>query len=154
MYVCMLNHDGESLVHRDMPASPETFLKGMAPYREEMVVAVECIVTWYWLADLCAQSGRPGVLGPAWYMKAIHGGKATNDRLDARKIAVLLRGGMVPQVYVYPAERRVTCALLRRRLPLTRQRADLLTPSQQPPGSPTCPRCASRAPTKRTAASR
>jgi hypothetical protein len=36
-------------------------------------------------------------------MKAIPGGKAKNDKIDAHKMAVLLRGGMVPQAYVYPA---------------------------------------------------
>jgi len=30
-------------------------------------------------------------------MKAIHGSKAKNDKIDAQKIAVLLRGGMFPQ---------------------------------------------------------
>jgi hypothetical protein len=59
-------------------------------------------------------------------MKAIHGGKAKNDKIDAQKIAVLLRGGMLPQAYVYPAERRATRDLLRRRLYLTRKRAELL----------------------------
>jgi transposase len=64
-------------------------------------------------------------------MKAIHGGKAKNDTIDAQKIAVLLRGGMLPQASVYPAEMRATRDLLRRRLPLTRQRAELLTHVQQ-----------------------
>ena len=59
-------------------------------------------------------------------MKAIHGGKAKNDKIDAQKIAVLLRGGMLPQAYVYPAEMRATRDLLRRRLHLTRKRAELL----------------------------
>ena len=36
--------------------------------------------TGYWLADLCAQEGLPFVLGHALYMKAIHGGKAKNDK--------------------------------------------------------------------------
>src|SRR4029434_4821749 len=126
MYVCILNHAGEILVHRDMKASPETFLKAIAPYREDIVVAVECIFTWYWLADLCAQEGLPFVLGHALYMKAIHGGKAKNDRIDAHKIAVLLRGGMFPLAYVYPAEMRATRDLLRRRCHLVRKRAELL----------------------------
>ena len=43
------------------------------------------------------------MLGHALYMKAIHGGKAKNDKIDAHKIAALLRGGMMPQAYVYPA---------------------------------------------------
>jgi transposase len=60
-------------------------------------------------------------------MKAIHGGTAKNDRIDAHKIAVLLRGGMIPQAYVYPAEMRATRDLLRRRMSLTRKRAELLT---------------------------
>jgi hypothetical protein len=49
-------------------------------------------------------------------MKAIHGGKANNDKLDAHKMAVLLRGGMLPQAYVYPAAMRATRDLLRRRM--------------------------------------
>jgi len=126
MYVCILSHDGEILVHRNMKAAPEPFLKAVAPYRDGLVVAVECIFTWYWLADLCAQEGIPFVLGHALYMKAIHGGKAKNDKIDSQKIAALLRGGMLPQAYVYPAEMRATRDLLRRRTHLMRKRAELL----------------------------
>src|SRR5919198_1019639 len=126
MYVCILRHDGEILLHRNMKAAPEPFLKAVAPYREEMAVAVECIFTWYWLADLWAQQNIPFVLGHALYMKAIHGGKAKNDKIDAHKIAVLLRGGMLPMAYVYPPEMRATRDLLRRRCHLMRKRAELL----------------------------
>ena len=59
-------------------------------------------------------------------MKAIHGGKTKNDTLDSQKIAVLLRGGLLPQAYVYPAAMRAPRDLLRRRTPLMRQRAELL----------------------------
>jgi transposase len=131
MYVCILSQEGESLLHRNMQASPETFLQVIAPYRDDLVVAVECILTWYWLADLCAREGIPFVLGHALYMKAIHGGKANNAKIDAQKIAVLLRGGMLPQAYVYPADMRATRDLLRRRISLTRKRAELLGHIQQ-----------------------
>jgi transposase len=126
MYVCILNQAGDILAHQNMKANPDTFLRTIAPYRDDLVVAVECIFTWYWLADLCAREGIPFVLGHALYMKAIHGGKAKNDKIDAHKIAVLLRGGMLPQAYVYPAEMRATRDLLRRRMYLTRKRAELL----------------------------
>jgi len=53
-----------------------------------------------WLAELCAQEGVPFVLGHALSMKAIPGGKVKNDRLDAHTMAVLLRGGLLPQAYV------------------------------------------------------
>jgi hypothetical protein len=62
MYVCVLSQDGESLLHRNMKAAPEPFLQTIAPYREGLVVAVECIFTWYWLADLCAEQGIAFVL--------------------------------------------------------------------------------------------
>ena len=97
MYICILHQESEIMLHRNMKASPETFLKAIAPYRDAMVVAVECLFTWSWLADLCAQEGLPFVLGHALSMKAIHGGKAKNDQIDAHQIAVLLRGGMLPQ---------------------------------------------------------
>ena len=126
MYVCIVNQDGEIMLHRNMKAAPEPFLKAVAPYRDGLVVAVECLFTWYWLADLCTQEGIPFVLGHALSMKAIHGGKAKNDKIDAHKIAALLRGGMLPQAYGYPAEMRATRDLLRRRMHLRRKRAELL----------------------------
>ena len=126
MDVCILHQEGEIMVHRNMKASPEPFLKAIAPYRDEIVVAVACPFPWYGLADLCAQEGSPFVLGHARSMKAIHGGKAKNAKIDAHKIAVLLRGGMLPQAYVYPADMRATRDLLRRRMYLTRKRAELL----------------------------
>ena len=126
MYVCILDQSGTKLVHKNLPTTPEAFLRVVAPYQDDLVVAVECIFTWYWLADLCQQEGIAFVLGHALYMKAIHGGKAKNDKIDAHKIAVLLRGGMLPQAYVYPAEMRATRDLLRRRCHLVRKRAELL----------------------------
>jgi transposase len=82
-----------------MKAAPEPFLKAIALYRGGLV-AVECIFTWYWLADLCAAEGIACVLGHALDMNAIHGGKAKNDKIDSQKIAALLRGGMLPHAYV------------------------------------------------------
>jgi transposase len=103
----------------------------VAPYRDGLVVAVECLFTWYWLADLCAQEGIPFVLGHALYMQAMHGGKATNDTIDSQTIAALLRGGMLPQASVYPAQMRATRDLLRRRTHLMRKRAELLAHVQK-----------------------
>ena len=127
MYVCILDAAGTIVVHKDLRAEPASFLRVIAPYRDDLAVAVECIFTRYWLADLCAHEGIAFVLGHALYMKAIHGGKAKNDKIDAHKIAVLLRGGMLPMAYVYPAAMRATRDLLRRRCHLMRKRAELLT---------------------------
>jgi hypothetical protein len=59
-------------------------------------------------------------------MKAIHDGKAKSDKIDAEKIARLLRGGNLPVAYAYPRAMRAARDLLRRRTFLVRQRAHLL----------------------------
>jgi transposase len=126
MYLCILDQEhGTIVLHRNLRCEPELFLGAIAPYREDLVVGVECIFCWYWLADLCTAEDIPFVLGHALYMKAIHGGKAKNDKIDAHKIAVLLRGGAFPTAYVYPRGMRATRDLLRRRLLFVRRRSEL-----------------------------
>ena len=126
MYLCVLDEKGEVQLHRNMDTDREAFLKAIEPFREDVVVAVECMFAWHWIADLCQREGITFVLSHALYMKAIHGGKAKNDKVDSKKIAVLLKGGMVPQSYVYPEKMRATRDLMRRRNHLMRKRAELL----------------------------
>ncbi|MEO6595271.1 MAG: IS110 family transposase [Planctomycetota bacterium] len=126
MFVCILDAQGNKLLERNIPTSPAEFRQLIAPFREDFVVSAECVFCWYWLADFCAAEGIPFVLGHALYMRAIHGAKAKNDRIDAFKIASLLRGGNMPVSYVYPAEMRTTRDLLRRRLYMVRERGFLL----------------------------
>ena len=125
MYICVIDQAGKTVYHRNHRTQPEALLTALTPYREDVVVAVECMFSWYWVADLCEEVGLPFVLGHALYMKAIHGGKAKNDRIDSRKIAALLRGGMFPLAYVYPRSMRASRDLLRRRLRLVRLRAEM-----------------------------
>lgn len=126
MYVCILNREGDVLLHRNIRTDREDFLKLIKPYRKDLVVAVECVFSWYWLADLCEDEGVAFVLGHALYMRAIHGGKAKNDKIDSHKIAALLKGGLIPQSYVYPRKMRATRDLMRRRNHFVRKRAELL----------------------------
>jgi transposase len=127
MYLCIVNAHGKILLHRNMPAGPEAFLAATSRFRKGLVVAVECMFTWYWLADLCAEHQIPFVLGHALYIKAVHGGKVKNDRVDAKKLALLLRAGLFPMAYVYPSAMRATRDLLRRRMHFMRKRAELNT---------------------------
>lgn len=127
LYVCILGKDGDTLVHQKLPCDREQLLRVLKPYRKGLVVAVECLFCWYWVADLCAEQGIEFVLGHALDMKAIHGGKSKNDRIDSFKIASLLRGGNLPHAYVYPREKRATRDVMRRRTFFVRKRAELLT---------------------------
>jgi len=97
MYLCVLDAAGAVRLSRNIECSPKAFLATVHAFRDDLVVAAECMFTWYWLADLCQREGITFVLGHALCMRAIHGGKAKNDRINAHKIAALLRGGMIPQ---------------------------------------------------------
>jgi transposase len=125
MYPCLLNRGGEILVHRDMRNGANLFLGILEPYRESLVVVAESTSNWYWLADLCADHAIEFVLGHALYMKAIHGGKTKNDRIDSEKISRLTAAGVLPQAYVYPRHHRGARDLMRRRLKFVRQQAEL-----------------------------
>ena len=128
MHICLVDQAGAVLVHSNIAARPDHFLNALGPYRkQDIVVAAECMFAWYWLADLCAQQGITFVLGHALYMKAIHGGKTKTDKIDSQKIALMLRGGMLPQAYVYPPAMRATRDLLRRRTRLVRLRGEALS---------------------------
>ena len=46
MYVCVLDQAGNVLVSKDIASAPEPFLELIAPYREDLAVAAECMFTW------------------------------------------------------------------------------------------------------------
>lgn len=127
LHLCVLAHDGDVVFDRNLAARPDVLLHALAPFRDGLVVGCECMFAWYWVADVCREQGVSFVLGHALYMKAIHGGKAKNDRIDATKIARLLKGGTFPLAYAYPKGMRETRDLLRRRTYLVRKRAELMT---------------------------
>jgi len=124
MYVCILDQLGKVIIHKNIKATADSF-RPIIEDKKDLVVAVECMFTWYWLADFCEDENIPFVLEHALYMKAIHGGKAKNDKIDSHKIATLLRGGMFPQAYVYPRNMRSTRDLLRRRTHLMRKQSGM-----------------------------
>jgi transposase len=126
MFVCIVDQSGEIVLHQNTPVSTYGLYQLIKPFLPDLVIAVECIFTWYWIADFCQQHHIPFVLGHALYMKAIHGAKTKNDRIDSHKIAALLRGGMLPMAYVYPAKMRSTRDLLRRRMHFMYKRSELL----------------------------
>ena len=127
MYVCLMDPSGKKLVYTNIKNNDfDYFLKLVQPYRHDLTVCCECMFGWYWLADACQQAGLRFVLAHALYLKAIHGGKNKNDRIDSEKIAHLLRANLIPPAYVYPAALRPLRALWRQWLCYVWRRAELL----------------------------
>ena len=66
LYLHILDDQGKTRFEKNLAANPETFLEAIAPFRDGLVVGVECMFAWYWLIDLCedehirsAQQRRP-----------------------------------------------------------------------------------------------
>ena len=127
MYVCVMDRQGKKLVHTNVKNNDFLyFLKLVEPYRHDLSVCCECMFGWYWLADACQGAGLTFVLAHALYVRAIHGGKNKNDRIDSEKLTHLLRSNLIPPAYVYPADKRPLRALLRQRIFYVWSRAQLL----------------------------
>jgi len=127
MYVCLMDRQGKKFVHTNIRDNDFSFfLTLVAPYKHDLTVCCECMFGWYWLADACQQAGLTFVLAHALYLKAIHGGKNKNDRIDSEKLAHLLRSNLIPPAYVYPSAKRPLRALLRQRLCYVWRRTQLL----------------------------
>ena len=47
MYLRVVNQADEILLHQEIPTRADLFLEKLTPYREDVVVSVECIFTWY-----------------------------------------------------------------------------------------------------------
>ena len=72
MYVCILDQKGKMKVHKNINTDPELFFELIFPYIDDIVVGVECVFCWYWMADFCNEHKIPFILGHALYMKVIH----------------------------------------------------------------------------------
>lgn len=123
MYVCVMDPSGQILFHRNMKNDFAIFKKHVKSFLPDLAVGVESSGYYYWLADACREAGIDFHLGHALYMKAIHGSKTKNDRIDSRKITHLMRTHLFPMAYPYPKEMRATRDLLRRRHHYVWQRA-------------------------------
>ena len=66
-------------------------------------------------------------------MKAIHGTKSKNDRVDSEKITHLLRSNLLKEAYTCRAEIRPIRDLMRRRIHIARQGSKLLSDMSSAP---------------------
>lgn len=124
-FLCVKDRQGRTRLHREVPNKESTILSALKTYAGSLSVCCESTYNWYWLEGLCRRQGIAFYLGHALYIKHISASKQKNDRIDSRKLADLLRTGLLPLAYPYPEEMRSTRDLLRRRHVLVRQRGGL-----------------------------
>jgi transposase len=106
MYVCIMDRTGHIQFHRNLKNDFALLTQVVEPYCSSLSIGVESTYNWYWLADGCHQAHIPFYLGHALYIKAIHGGKKKNDRIDSQTLADLMRSNYFPLAYAYPETMR------------------------------------------------
>ncbi len=79
-------------------------------------VAVEASGGWYWFMDELEAAGLDARLVDPLQAKHRMSGKNKTDKLDAKGLAILLRSGTLPEVWVPPSELRDLRGLMRTRL--------------------------------------
>src|SRR5262249_42298185 len=55
LHLCVLDNTGTVVADKKLPCHFESLLQALAPFREDLVLGVECMFGWYWLADRCAE---------------------------------------------------------------------------------------------------
>ena len=52
MYLCVLSHDGKTLLHKNLPTDPDVFLNAIAPFREDRSVSTILRHPWAAFSEL------------------------------------------------------------------------------------------------------
>jgi len=85
-------------------------------------IALETTGTWYWLVDEMERAGHVPKLAHARKAKLMMGELNKSDKLDARGLAILLRNGTLPSVWIPPGTLRDQRELPRLRMAFVHMR--------------------------------
>jgi transposase len=113
-----LNDDGKASVPIRIEHDRQRFREYLNSLAESSEIAIESTGHWYWLVDEMEQAGhRPHLAEPLEAKKRMSKTHKT-DSLDAKGLAILLRNGTLPEVWIPPADVRDERELLRTRMAL------------------------------------
>jgi transposase len=124
-HVAAFDEQGLEVLSRRVRNDPEALRALFAELGGEARVALEAAFGWEWLADLLEGEGIELHLAHPRHTKAIAAARVKTDAVDARTLAHLLRGDLLPEAYVAPRELREQRELLRHHIGLTRLRTAL-----------------------------
>lgn len=122
--IAVLDGAGEIQQHR-VSNDPEQIVNALSAVPKGTEVAIEATGTWWWFVDLLEQMGHVPVLSNPKQTRAIASARLKNDRVDAERLAILLRGDLLPAVWIAPRELREARELLRHRMSLVWTRTEV-----------------------------
>lgn len=122
-HICIL--DDSLSIHLQQKSANELprIANLLQPFRPNLQIVIESTFNWYWLVDGLQHLGFDVSLAHTLGLAMITQAKVKTDRRDAFTLAKLLRAGVIPKAYIYPAPTRPVRDLLRRRLKAVSLRA-------------------------------
>src|SRR5215467_7895577 len=115
--IAVLTEEGEFVQPR-LTNEAGGFEKFFAQLPPQTPIAIEASGTWWWLVDLLEHLGHRPILSNPKQTKAIAAARLKNDRVDAQRLALLLRGGDPHRGQQVPADLREARELVRHRIQL------------------------------------
>jgi len=100
----------------------QSFLRRLPP---RSPIAIESVGNWYWMIEEMEKAGHVPRLAHSGKAKLMMGQINKTDKLDARGLALLLRNGTLPSVWIPPGELRDQRELPRMRMALVHVRTML-----------------------------
>lgn len=122
-HLCVV--DDEIKIHLQQKAANELprIASLLEPFKPDLKIVVESTFNWYWLVDGLRELDFDLCLAHTLGLAMITQAKVKTDRRDAFTLAKLLRAGVIPKAYIYPASTRPVRDLLRRRQKVVALRA-------------------------------
>jgi transposase len=94
----------------------------LSSWPQASVIALETVGNWYWLVDEIEKAGHRPVLANAAKARAMMVGGNKREKLEARGLAILLRNGTLPSVWIPSGKLRDLREVVRTRMALVRMR--------------------------------
>ena len=118
---CVKTPGGRLREEGSIEATPESLDAWVARRRQPWTGAMEATLFTGWIYDHLKPHARELKVAHPLMLRAIACSKKKNDRVDAEKIADLLRCGLLPECYMMPADLRELRRVLRYRNLLVRE---------------------------------
>jgi transposase len=127
--VAVVDKQGTVVHQARVPTTePTRLVETLAPYHtpsHPLAVVVETCPFWPWIYDLLVPRGMDFHLAHAQELVAIARAARKSDQRDARLLARMLAGGLIPPAYPKPPAQREQACLVRHRAALVRHRTML-----------------------------
>jgi transposase len=117
-----ISEEGEKTPATRVNHSREEFQAYLKTLPSGSAIAVETIGSWYWMVDEMEKAGHKPYLTHAGKAKKMAGQLNKTDKLDSQGLALLLKNGTLPSVWIPPGELRDKRELPRTRMVFSRMR--------------------------------